>query len=640
MSNLPVLIGSRALVLNGIKCDNDKSDYDLIVSLEDAYKIAYYADMDFKRLNDKCNIYRYQNKIIELHIWEEGDTNHRIYNIYNKNAETLGFDIKYETFDITSNLKVKVADLYTLYTIKRSHIHRVLPITNNDNKDRLLWERHVEMYANMRDKLAETIGSYSDIDGLNSPRNIFFANILNQRIQEVNNRVGDSKSIEDATVEDFFKDNVPRIIDHDLLHEKVAAIYDKNWKETGLLFRKFFKHDTDIAMDKDLFMAASTEIKNMVIIQEIMVLYIERKWLPCVRIDLDDNVEIKASKYNNVIDLREIIIHYVTNLAGSNWLRYYAIDHYKSISNLQLYNSDDIWSIVLDIFKDEISKVENNVKKSIKAIFDSKLLPDDVIINPNDLKYVEENGICRIGGDNEKSELSNYDRHTNQYIISKNPYLTAEGNILRIFDDVNAQLYELKGSIMCIESRKIYLNSNIELKVNYKYSDLFCSVINNDDSYLVLCDNIENTNVNSKYLIYNLNNSQGILIHDDQINIVALKVELDYRTNEIYSYLDIDTIRIINWVSIRSYMINSTSIACYKTKFDIDEHISYYTSYSCGGGRQAQTSGYYLSKFGKICEGLLSELSEYIARVLLGQYLDCGGTDSDTFEDGYERTYH
>jgi hypothetical protein len=77
--------------------------------------------------------------------------------------------------------------------------------------------------------------------------------------------------------------------------------------------------------------------------------------------------------------------------------------------------------------------------------------------------------------------------------------------------------------------------------------------------------------------------------------------------------------------------IDGTEVMSDKTKYSKDYHTSYYRSYGCTESSEyaSRTSGEYLAKYGRINNEMLSELCEYIARVLLDQYFDSGSANSD-----------
>ena len=169
----PVLIGSAALREYNYDV-NDKTDkindYDLIVNDEQARKICFECDK-----KEKLMCFYGTDKIDLIII--ENNSNYDIYDYCNKNVT------KYiEIF----NIKCILCPLELLYVIKKSHIHRILPLTNNNNQNIDIWYRHINMYNWMRrtldyhylDKVLSTKSELTELETM-------MINLFNKRFDEV-----------------------------------------------------------------------------------------------------------------------------------------------------------------------------------------------------------------------------------------------------------------------------------------------------------------------------------------------------------------------------------------------------------------------------------------------------------------------
>ncbi len=624
----PVLIGSRALKYYGIKYTNNKSDYDIIVSPSDAYKLVRAAD---RKISDK--IIQYGDKIIELHVYESGDTNNIIYNMYNNDDNHDNDIITVINFSIDFTLKIKIPSLYTLYVIKKSHIHRILDITGSLDNNVDIWRRHMHMYTDIRNKLANYIGGdYTLIDNL-CQKHFDFNQLLHKRIQEVNDRVGDAVNIENSKLDSFFKDNVPRVIDHDVLHEKVASIFDKNWEDGGLLFKKFISTSNEVSMDQTLFMNADKETRNMVIIQEIIVLLLERKILPSVKSNLKFVSINDVDKYYNERDLYQIIAHYITNLAGSDWLRNYCLDHWNIFSIVELYDKNDIWSILVDVLNINATLInKNGTPMNMLDVYKLNKKNVSTNLNPKSMTFIKEYGVHRLATNDEINIDKSLCVRENYYKISnlslkesiKNKYTYSYVKIL----DLNAStlleigskikykyLFELKCSSICSTNKEIILNIDLKLYLPSINKELLSYVIQPSYEYLIIHD-VDHLK-NKKYLLYSYNSSNGIIINDQKVTFFAIK----YKINGS------DKIDIHTCVSD-----DSKNVSINNDSYTIKQHKTYYRSYGCEF-KGINNSGQYLQSYGRIDDVLLSVLCEYIAKICMNHFTDYGYSDDEEDED-------
>jgi hypothetical protein len=163
---------------------------------------------------------------------------------------------------------------------------------------------------------------------------------------ETNKRVGDTRSLFEVEKEAFFNDNVPRFIDHDELHLRVAKLYghDRPYYER-------FQSGNNVELNKELFLAEPLETQIQTGHEEITVLLLERKVIPeLMSVSKDgyifDANDIMTKRERN---LKELIVHFITNLCGNGhyWLRRFYIDHYDMMTN---------WDCFMKVF--DVIKIE------------------------------------------------------------------------------------------------------------------------------------------------------------------------------------------------------------------------------------------------------------------------------------------
>ena len=141
MTTYPVLIGSNALKYYGYT--EAVNDIDLIVTLENAKDLCFISG----KREGKMLFFTHDNKTIKVDlIYCDIEANKYIYDICNKNYKTM-------TITIIDNIQVILPPLEILYMIKKSHIHRILNLTNNNQLNLEIWEKHMKMYSWMRSKL-------------------------------------------------------------------------------------------------------------------------------------------------------------------------------------------------------------------------------------------------------------------------------------------------------------------------------------------------------------------------------------------------------------------------------------------------------------------------------------------------------
>ena len=160
-----------------------------------------------------------------------------------------------EFTDLTTNTimfndhKLAVASPYDLAIIKRSHLWRDLSFDKHITQ----YHKHLKTYA---DLLSE-----GDI------------RILNERIELTKKAFPQQQANLKKNKKDFFDDAVPKIVDHDYLHELVAF-----YKEP--LYKRLQKPDHDVWCHTDLWDDLPYIDKVRCVSEEVSVLSVERFLLP------------------------------------------------------------------------------------------------------------------------------------------------------------------------------------------------------------------------------------------------------------------------------------------------------------------------------------------------------------------------
>ncbi len=184
-------------------------------------------------------VYGFQNPV-ELHLTTKSKTNDIIFQECNESfsdSSMIVFDeknlkqkFKCELVDL-GFCKVLVPPIEILYVVTKSHIHRILNVTANQEQNDEVWYSHVKKYKMLRDKLGyEKLDSilYSgyllDWKPLSNDESLedLMRKIYQLRFEETTKRVGDTPISMNKSEKDFFNDNVKRYVDHDKLHEAVA----------------------------------------------------------------------------------------------------------------------------------------------------------------------------------------------------------------------------------------------------------------------------------------------------------------------------------------------------------------------------------------------------------------------------------
>lgn len=488
MTTHPVLIGSNALQYYGYT--EPVNDIDVIVTIENAKDLCFISG----KREGKMLFFTNNERIIKMDlVYCDTEANKYIYDICNKN---------YKTITIIDNIRVILPPLEILYMIKKSHIHRILNLTDNNLLNLEIWEKHMKMYLWMRNKLdynkMNTIlygeSKYGEVLSISNEDDksddYIYRKVFTMKFNETNERVGDTYINFDQTEKDFFDDNVKRYIHHDELHKKIALLC-RNTEDT--LYDKYKIDKTNANIEKDLFMNADNDEKIQCLREEIMVLYIERKLLPEV-MECYVSLKIPIPKYNiksKEHDIREIIAHFMTNLCGKghNWLRQYALDNYDKLSDISLYRFDDLLKVVVKIANpekvnepNELQTIDRFMKDALKYGFNnftecicdedyycmSHTLVDDVLANITESKAEKHNNL------NITCEKFDKNMWNIQYWDKshKNVYDELPGNVKKYVDTIalgDHVISSISGSPCCLYNFDI----NLGIIASPKKSELF-----------------------------------------------------------------------------------------------------------------------------------------------------------------------
>lgn len=263
--------------------------------------------------------------------------------------------------------KCYAASIEMLYAMYKSHIHRILPLTSSQTQNVTIWKKHVDIYNWLRDKCFEIVGRYDRLDEMTNKENdSIIYQLYSHGFDDVNERVGDTEVSMDVDKQAFFDDKVKRFVDHDELHKKVAGLFGR-----VPLFPKFQPEDTTtVGMDRVKFITAVNQDKVMCVVDEVIVLLLERKLLPELNLYKSDGNLFTGFKDKFDEYLLEIIAHFITNLCGSGktaWLRNWCLDHMELIAKKEIYPLDAIERLALSIIpiQKQITVEKKEVKEEI-----------------------------------------------------------------------------------------------------------------------------------------------------------------------------------------------------------------------------------------------------------------------------------
>lgn len=366
---LPVLIGSRALYEYGIV--GKYRDIDLVVNKQQAGSLAFESD------EKKGLMLWFGCCKVDLHpIWLNEQSNEVLFNKCNENTNPL--NCKIVELPMCSAL---LPPLELLYVIIKSHIHRIIPITPNQDQNIDIWYEHMAQYKAMRDKLGYVrmddilydgyLGPWRESSADDASIENLMMILYQMRFRETIARVGDTQISLEKSERDFFDDNVERFVEHDSIHSEVGIVFRDN---ADPIFKRYQSNPSNVSLDLDIFLKADNCERIDMMREEIMVLLLERKWIPEI-IKCYKEMRIPYTHYNIAEKKRELIeigANFVTNLCGQGdyWLRRYCLDHSHLLLDPELYDYDKLRDLTLKITGyDSRSEAirETNIFKTIDA---------------------------------------------------------------------------------------------------------------------------------------------------------------------------------------------------------------------------------------------------------------------------------
>lgn len=367
MSFLPIVVGSYPLKEYGLV--QSFNDVDLIVNNELGGSLAFLSD---KKIG---NSLWFDKIIVDLQLLNT-KSNQLIFNECNQNPD------KYQCkkIVITGIGEVYLPPLELLYVILKSHIHRILQVTQLQNENIGVWLKHLKYYKLIRDKLGyekmdnilykSYLGEWKEITNDGSLED-FMRQVFQMRFNETNQRVGDTTVSMEKSKEEFFKDNVERFIDHDELHKKVSMKFRQS---PDPIFKKYQTNSNQVDLDLESFLKAEYNEKLTMLREELMVLFLERKWIPEVKTCYVD-LKIPYNNFDRNVKNSEFIdvgVNFITNLCGQGdyWLRRFCLDHVHVLLDCNYYDFDILKELVLEItgYTDKMINIQNkDIMKYIES---------------------------------------------------------------------------------------------------------------------------------------------------------------------------------------------------------------------------------------------------------------------------------
>ncbi|AYV85471.1 MAG: hypothetical protein Satyrvirus18_8 [Satyrvirus sp.] len=366
---LPILIGSYALY--EYKLVNSYNDIDLITDDVTAGHLSLICD------KKKGKMLWFGNTKVDLHLVNDLSSNLILTKCNLVGNTEPPFKCQKIELPMCTAL---LPPLEILYVIMKSHIHRIIPVTPFQDQNIDIWLEHVKKYKIVRDYIGYSkldsilyesyLGPWKEISVEDTLEN-FLLKIYQTRFDETNKRIGDTPISLDKSEDDFFKDNVERFIDHDELHKQIGIVFRS---DPVPIFIKYQSDSNNVNLDLDTFLKSSHMERIEMLREEIMVLLLERKWIPVI-IKIFKEMKIPYSNYNindKKKELIEVGANFITNLCGQGdaWLRRYCLDHVHLLLELdtEIYDYDKLRNLAQKLTNyDHQSEIirEKNIFKQI-----------------------------------------------------------------------------------------------------------------------------------------------------------------------------------------------------------------------------------------------------------------------------------
>lgn len=590
---MDIIIGSYALNSHGY--NTEPQDIDLLVSLETAK--LFLLKFDYK----SKNIFWFENSNIKYDI--------KIINPEDKSSDKLIMDFCTENNSKKINLldhDFLIPPLEILYLTKKSHIHRILPITGNIIKDTDIWKRHMAAYNFLRNKINYQEFDKILYDNIDNPDN-FYKNFYYTRFQELNNRVPDTKISMDKSESEFFKDGVPRIINHDLLHEKIAQLN----RSTNIPLFKKFQNPGSVELDQAKFLAEPYSNQIQTIREEIQVLFLERKLLLNLS-DYKKSDKIYCGYDPDLLiqDFDQITAHFITNLCGNGhyWLRRFCLDHYHTLGDPAKYDFKN-----LEFLACEITGINYTNGKIIYNFTIQDLISEGLKYGLDNLKIQIKTGFYNPNPKSITKLIDSYFK-TNNNSTENIPteYNIGSGIVYSLVGYSILNNHENYSNKFSITNFSLHLGLDPDNNISKDLTRIIDLIISD---YL-----IGEFGPDNNFLVYSLDHGLGFYYHQDksEYKIFSLGLAFDSTIPQVikisgkYMELFSDSELFIS----DNLSVNNTGINIIDTKFRHEYDVKYYSSESCTEQPPNEVEINYISYFGKNPE-FISNLTEFLARIIL-----------------------
>ncbi|AYV85469.1 MAG: hypothetical protein Satyrvirus18_6 [Satyrvirus sp.] len=503
---LPVIIGSYALFEHGLV--KSFSDIDLVVDKMVADKLMMTCNIK------KGNLLWFDDVKVDLCLATD--------------PSSITLLEKCNLFDHFNCKKISLSmvdailpPLEIIYTIYKSHIHRILPLTTFQDQNIEIWLKYVRHYQMIRNRIGyekldnmmyiHYLGELHRTNALfESQLEKFMTEFYKMRFEETNKKFGDTTISLDKTQDEFFKDNVERFIDHDKLHEEVGIAFRS---DPNPIFKKYQTDPFKVNLDFHIFIRSSKEERFAMICEEIMVLLLERKWIPeIIKCYKDMNIPYTDCNFGTKKkELVEIGANFITNLCGQGdaWLRRYCLDHANLLLDTEFYDFEKLKHIALKITNYDL----------VSEIVDQK---EDIF-----------------------SEILKYKKENYPYI---KPYMRIIANSQQIVDKGEDPFIDQKFlGKKIIKYVKTYYLANIT--IDCETSQPVCmsklpldndSITKNFRKYFYNIYNVGYAKSHNEYTIFNIKNNVGINQQNGDIIIFTLKFSNEDNKFHIRgSYIDV-----------------------------------------------------------------------------------------------------
>lgn len=619
---LPILIGSYALceygIINNFGVCND---IDLVLDEKLAMMLAWNCDEKIGKMiffNIPNNTNQKKTKV-DLHLLTD-ESDKMIFTECNNNPKINALCKKISLDRIGT---VLIPPLELLYVIIKSHIHRIIQVVSYQEQNINIWYEHVKKYTLIRDKLGysklddilykEYLGDWKDIDVDNNDNNDnnlenLMRRVYQTRFNETTKRVKDTIISLEKSEKDFFDDNVERFINHDDLHEEIGLVF-RNDKTP--IFKKYQTDPTKVALDKEVFLKADKGERIQMMREEIMVLFLERKWIPeIIKCYKEYKVPyIKYDKRSKEKELLEVGSNFITNLCGQGdyWIRRYCLDHSNFLIDSTSYDFDELEKIAI-----RLSGYENNFEIIEDDIFETITKYDG-----SNYKYVKF--LCK------RIDKMNMSSKSHEYRDNK--------GISIIFFDFTINSYNKEDKFSTVKFEGEFSSKEMG------YLDYFKGINNigiNNNEYITLYNLMRNVGI--KYCQYEKTFSLFVLTFCCEKNDIVETVESKWWDNTTHEYKRKKTDKLI--VQGSYIDVTNNTAQDFQNKYARKHKTVYYYSKGCTEMTSpSERDIHFLSNYGWLPE-YIQPITEMIARKYLrvSKYFN-NLEDYDTDEQGGSSDY-